>query len=733
MFLGSWPHWVLYSCIGAAGILLAALLWRRHERLMRSMRLRRAIVLSALQWATLAVLLLLLWEPAISVTSLKSQQNIVAVVLDNSRSMALADGSQSRQKQAIDLLKKRLLRDLGARFQIRFYKLGATAERVSGFDQLHADEAATQIGRGLKELASQAATLPIGAIVLLSDGADNSGDVEAETLSEVRRRRIPVNTIGFGSEKLVNDTELDGLEIPAKALPGSRLEAQVALRQNGFGGKQARLVLVGDGTVMADREITLRNTPEQVETLEFRVGKAGVKNVEVRLDPLPGETNTANNRLTRILSVEDTKPRILYVEGEPRWEFKFLRRAADDDPALHIDSILRTTQNKIYVQGTATREELADGFPAKAEDLFKYQGLIIGSVESAFFTATQQAMIKDFVDRRGGGLLFLGGRWALADGGYNIPPFNELLPVNLPARKNTFQRSFVAAELTEAGKRSSICRIEDVAEKSADHWEVLPYLANYQDPGTPKLGAVVLANVNVSGKRIPLLATENYGRGRTAVLATAGTWRWRMQQPAADTSQETFWRQLLRWEISSTPSQVAATVSNRNLADNGHVTLRAEVRSRSFLPVSDADVSARVIQPNGSSETVALRPDPTAQGVYTSDWNAAGEGAYVAEVLAKRGSERLGGDVVSFHREDGLAENFHREQNRELLQKLAAETGGHYYTPGTANRLQREISYSEAGITSREMKDLWNMPVVFLLLIALRSTEWLLRRRWGAV
>lgn len=700
---------------------------------MRSMRLRRAIVLSALQWATLAVLLLLLWEPAISVTSLKSQQNIVAVVLDNSRSMALADGSQSRQKQAIDLLKKRLLRDLGARFQIRFYKLGATAERVSGFDQLHADEAATQIGRGLKELASQAATLPIGAIVLLSDGADNSGDVEAETLSEVRRRRIPVNTIGFGSEKLVNDTELDGLEIPAKALPGSRLEAQVALRQNGFGGKQARLVLVGDGTVMADREITLRNTPEQVETLEFRVGKAGVKNVEVRLDPLPGETNTANNRLTRILSVEDTKPRILYVEGEPRWEFKFLRRAADDDPALHIDSILRTTQNKIYVQGTATREELADGFPAKAEDLFKYQGLIIGSVESAFFTATQQAMIKDFVDRRGGGLLFLGGRWALADGGYNIPPFNELLPVNLPARKNTFQRSFVAAELTEAGKRSSICRIEDVAEKSADHWEVLPYLANYQDPGTPKLGAVVLANVNVSGKRIPLLATENYGRGRTAVLATAGTWRWRMQQPAADTSQETFWRQLLRWEISSTPSQVAATVSNRNLADNGHVTLRAEVRSRSFLPVSDADVSARVIQPNGSSETVALRPDPTAQGVYTSDWNAAGEGAYVAEVLAKRGSERLGGDVVSFHREDGLAENFHREQNRELLQKLAAETGGHYYTPGTANRLQREISYSEAGITSREMKDLWNMPVVFLLLIALRSTEWLLRRRWGAV
>jgi hypothetical protein len=105
----------------------------------------------------------------------------------------------------------------------------------------------------------------------------------------------------------------------------------------------------------------------------------------------------------------------------------------------------------------------------------------------------------------------------------------------------------------------------------------------------------------------------------------------------------------------------------------------------------------------------------------------------VAEITARQGNKQLGKDVLTFRREDGVAENFHREQNRELLQKLAEETGGRYYTPRDANRLSQEISYSEAGITSREMKDLWNMPAVFALVLALRSAEWLLRRKWGAV
>jgi DNA-binding transcriptional MerR regulator len=105
----------------------------------------------------------------------------------------------------------------------------------------------------------------------------------------------------------------------------------------------------------------------------------------------------------------------------------------------------------------------------------------------------------------------------------------------------------------------------------------------------------------------------------------------------------------------------------------------------------------------------------------------------MAEVVAQRGEEEVGRDILLFHREDGVAENFRAEQNRELLETLSEQTGGRYYRPQDWAKLASEISYSEAGVTVRETKDLWDMPAVFLALIAIRSMEWLLRRRWGAV
>jgi hypothetical protein len=206
-----------------------------------------------------------------------------------------------------------------------------------------------------------------------------------------------------------------------------------------------------------------------------------------------------------------------------------------------------------------------------------------------------------------------------------------------------------------------------------------------------------------------------------------------MQQPVGDMSQQTFWRQLIRWAAGSTPSRVIASTPNAELNDDGHLQLRAEVRDASYAPTSNARVEANVIGPDGSSETVPLRADSVDPGIYTAQWDAMKSGSYVAEVTATVDGKKLGSDVVTFRREDGVAENFHQQQNRDLLEKLAAETGGRYYAPRDAGRLPEEISFSEAGITARETKDLWNMPAIFLAILLLRSTEWLLRRRWGFV
>ncbi len=421
------------------------------------------------------------------------------------------------------------------------------------------------------------------------------------------------------------------------------------------------------------------------------------------------------------------------MEGEPRWDYKFIRRAFDDDKNIEIVSMLRTTQNKIYRQGIANPTELEEGFPSKVENLFDYHGIILGSVEANYFTPTQQEMIHQFVDRRGGGLLFMGGRASLGDGGYAKPPFADMLPVKLPENHETFHRDLAQAQLTAAGRDSLICRIEEDPDKNVARWKALPALMNYQEPGTPKPGALVLAEMTAGGRKMPLLITENYGRGRTAVFATGGDWRWKMMQYHTDTSHQEFWRQLLGWLVNDTPTRVIASTPQPVLSDDGHLKLRAEVRDTTYLPAGDAEVQARIVNPDGSADTIAFQPDATNQGVYTAEWSAARAGSYVAEVTAHRGTQELGRDVVTFRRENGVAENFHREQNRDLLEKLASETGGRYYRPEDAGRLTQEIAYSDAGITVRETKDLWDMPAVFFLALLLRSSEWLLRRKWGVV
>jgi hypothetical protein len=247
-------------------------------------------------------------------------------------------------------------------------------------------------------------------------------------------------------------------------------------------------------------------------------------------------------------------------------------------------------------------------------------------------------------------------------------------------------------------------------------------------------GAVVLAEMRtMSGRTLPLLVTQNYGFGRVGVFATSGSWRWQMLQPLEDQTHEIFWQQMLRWLVTGTPGTVTSSTPRQVLEDESEVRLIATVRDKSYAPALDARVEARILGPGGSSDEIELTPDPVNPGRYTADWEAGQAGSYMAEMIARRGEEELGRDVVSFRRQDGVAENFRAEQNRELLEQLSAQTGGQYYRPDNLANLAEEISYSEAGITIHEIRELWNMPAIFLLLILLKSAEWWLRRRWGVV
>ena len=560
VLLGAWPGWVLLLLIVASTAGLALLIWSRLPQAAPNISKWRAGAVWLLQSLLIATVLVLLWQPAITVAELAPQQNVIAVVLDDSRSMAIADsdGKLTREAAAEKALEDGVLAGLQKKFQVRLYRLDSRVTRAATLAEIQPTAPATHINDGLKQLVTETSDLPVGAVVLLSDGSENSldgsGDLDLETIHALRNRRLPVHTVGFGKEQAAHDMELNDVRVTSRAMAGSRIPATVTFHQRGYAGSKAILAIRDGDKTLDSREVTLgADGATQVETVFFSPGDAGVKSLHFSLGPLANEENLANNAVTRLLGVTDDKRRILYVEGEPRWEYKFIRRAEDDDKIVQVASMLRTTENKIYRQGISDPTELANGFPVRPEDLFGYQGIILGSVEAGYFTPLQQELLREFVDRRGGGLLFLGGRFALGDGGWGGSSLVDLLPTYLPSSRSTFHRDPATVELTAAGSDSPITRLMDDPAKNIDRWKKLTYLMDYQDAGTAKPGAAVLIQMNAGARKLPLLVTQNYGRGRTAVMATSGTWRWQMSQPLGDPAHDLFWQQLLRWLVLDSP------------------------------------------------------------------------------------------------------------------------------------------------------------------------------------
>jgi uncharacterized membrane protein len=731
VLLSPWPVWLLILLVAMAG---AGLFWNIRQR-RGLLSTARSTVIWLAQTALIAILLLMLWHPAISVARLRPQQNVVAVLIDRSRSMGIADDGKPRLQNAKEVLNTELLPELNKKFQVRMYGFGKDAVRIDQPQNLVADDNATRIGDSLKHIAAEAGTMPLGAIVVMSDGGDNTGGIDRDTLAQLRQLRVPVHTIGFGPDHFDKDIEVEDVAAPARALPQSRVSARVAIRQHGYGGASVKLIVRENDRPLAEQTVLLRPDIDQSETIVFNAGAAGSHSFQIGVVPMEGEQNTRNNYVVRVVNVAERRMRILYMEGEPRWDFKFIRRAIDDsdDPGIDLVTILRTTQNKYYRQGTNSPRELENGFPATAEELFNYDGLIIGSVEANYFSNDQQRAIADFADRRGGGVLFLAGRFALADGSYEKTPMAEMMPLRLPNGK-TFVRNFADTSLTEAGRESVITRLEEDRDKNIARWKKMPQIANYATMGEPKPGAVVLMTVSEAGHRpSPLLAIQNYGRGRVGVLATEGTWRWKMLQDHTDTTDYVFWQQLMRWMVTETPGKVVSSTPRLVLSDDTNVPLRASVRDKKYEIVSGATVEATITRPDGGSDVVSLKPDPLEPGNYTADYTADKPGTYVAETVARQDKTELGRDTLTFRREDGVAENFGAAQNRDLLEKLSRDTGGNYYTPASAKKLPDEIAVSEAGIVAHDNLDIWDMPALFLLLILIRGGEWLLRRKWGVV
>ena len=728
LFASGWPLWLLVVVSLAATIGIGYSLLQRRD----SLSLVRLIALAGLQTAMVTLVLVLLWQPALSSDTLRAEDNIVALLLDTSASMTYGEAGESRLQQAVAALNDGVLEDLSATLETRLYAFSKDSITIDSLEQVPPPGAATHLGDAVLGVLREARTSALAAVVLISDGADNSNELDTARLAEIAGFGVPVYTVGVGRETIPEDVELESVIMTTQVTAGSRVSAQVSIRHARPG--TVRLKVYDGDAILSSEELTLPDR-DGVTThwVDFDVGDVGVKDLRFVLDAIPGERNTVNNVQSRVIEVPAERRRILYIEGEPRWEYKFIRRAVEENSPIRLASLLRTTPNKFYRQVIDDPTELENGFPEDRETLFNYDALIIGSFEAAALTSEQLDNISAFVSERGGSLLMLAGLRGLADGGWGNSVVADVLPAHLPdIDAPTFVRLPAKVSLTPAGEDSLLTRLDSDRDANIALWEEMPDIADYQYLDGLKPGAETLLEVDIQGTNHPLLVHQRYGRGHAFILATGGTWRWQMQLPSEDQRHETFWRQMLRALVSSSPRPVVLSAERLFYADDTEITLRAEVKNKEYLPVANAAVSVSVTTDvGGPAQVIEMQAIPGEFGMYAATIQADRTGMYRFEVEARLGEESLGEARLAVRRADGIVEHFQIQQNRSLLENLAKMTGGRYFSLDDLDALPETIQFSDAGILETKVLDLWNMPIVFLLLLLLKTGEWLLRLFWG--
>jgi len=719
----TWPIWFLYTLgfIFLASCLFM-LIWQR-----KVLSLYQLASIGGLQALMIALILFVLWQPALVTERLVGGENAVAVLLDSSASMALIENGETRMDQAQALLSEEGLEELADIYDILPYAFAGEVTELNAFAELPNPGDASNIGSSIVQTLREASNTSLGALILVSDGADNSGNIDAATLSEIVSYGVPIHTVGIGREAIPEDLELTSIQLPQSALPGTTLSAGVSIIHDQ--GGMTRIKVYNGDELISTEEIEL-NANQNMTTafIDVEVSEPGELDLRFTLDPVNGERNLANNSRAQVVDVPDGNYRILYIEGEPRWEYKFMQRALDEDPSVQLSTLLRVTPNKFYRQGIDDPDQLAEGFPLERSELFAYDALIIGSVELAEFNEEQQQMIHDFVSERGGSLMMLAGLNGLGLGGWSESVVSEVLPVRLAADDAAFVRQQAKVIPTPSGLASPILLLSDNPAENLERWNELPNIADYQNLGSLRPAATTLLEIDVNGELQPLLVTQPYGKGQSYIMATGGTWRWQMSMPLEDMSHETFWRQLARGLVVNSPLPFELSTN----IENEEIRVRAQVRDPDAEENQGLAVSAVVSSEYGPAMTLELLPSSNQPGVYEASFNPADTGLFSIEAISRVGNTPVS-SVRSAIRYEQNQEAFAIRQNRDLLENLAAVTGGQYWQAQNWDELPEAISYSTAGITEQDIRYLWDAPIIFILLILLKAAEWLLRRRWRTI
>jgi len=735
--LAAGPATYLVIAIALAIALPALIAYARMR--MRGGPRDRAVLL-ALRLAVLAIVVVALMHPILVVSEAVPQRNVVGVLVDDSRSMRIADLNGTTRADAVrHLLGARdssLYRALADKFVVRLFRFSGNGERVAQLGDLSYDGVRTQLGPALEAARQELTGVPLSGLVLVSDGADNSTGSLTDAVMSLGARHVPVFTVGVGRERFTKDIEVSRVEAPRTVLKGASLVVDVMVAQRGYTGDKVQLIVEDGGQIVSTQSVTLSGDGEAIP-IRVRVPttEAGARVLTFRIPPQPGEMVAQNNTQQAIVNVSDRREKILYIEGEPRSEMRFLRQAVRDDKNLQIVTLQRMAKDQFRRFDVDDSLDLVAGFPKTRDELFSYKGIILGSIEASYFTGDQLRMLADFVSERGGGLLALGGRRALGEGGFAGTPVADVLPVDLGGGPNdkAGYLSELKVDVTVPGSMHAATQIAEAESTSAKRWKTMPAVTSVNRIGRARPGATVLltGEPTKGGERQIVLAYQRYGRGKAIVFPVQDSWLWQMLNEVDDVTFESYWRQLLRWLVADVPSRVMVAAAGDQAAPGDAVELNAEISDRSFLKVNNAAAVARVTSPSGNVSEMPLEWSVTRDGQYKASFTPSEKGLYRVDVRARMGTDSIVSDPSYVASGDLSTEYFGGEMRAPLLKRIADETGGRFYTGDNVAQLAKDIVFTDAGNTVVDRKDLWDMPIVFLLILVLVTSEWGYRKLRG--
>lgn len=689
--------------------------------------------LAFLRFASVALLLLLLFDPLITIESTQSIEPNVVVLVDRSSSMGIRDeggGTErtvSRSEEAETMLSGEpaaLIDKLERRYHTSTYTFSDRLEPYRS-DSPYGDQ--TNLSLALSEAMSADWERGVDAFVVITDGIVNAG---RDPVQLARELGVPLFPVAVGDPTPARDLSIQQVLSNKVVYVNSRVSVEVSLRGKGFEGEKVPVRILEGEEVVAEEEISFTEKREnRTLAFSFPMSKEGVHRYEVEIPVQGGEGVMENNRFLFTMEAVKEKVKIVVLADRPGWDFSFLRRALDRDPNLDVN---------YFVQQRDGRPGRLDGgggaFPFATEELAPYD-LVILLGTPAPVAREWGGVLDQFVRRRGGALLHMA-----TDPLSGMVPavLAELLPVRIDRGADRFRGEAFSVKITPQGKRHAILRLHKDEEKNLALWDELPPLAGLNLVGGAKPGTEVLARhstVQADGGDLPVLALGAAGKGRVFFANGSGFWNWDFRMWGAGKTNETYellWSNVVRWMVARGGFR-NVTVKPENITYNRgeDIVFRGLVMDNSLEPVHEARLEVTVR--GGEEEERRFYLDPSAgdPGSYEKALGPLPAGDYTYQAAVTRGEQLIGEDSGEFSVGEFSAEFLETERDDALLAALARASGGSVLGGDELAGWDGDLSLEKRIHTTRSEREVWNHPAFFLLILGFLSAEWLVRKRKG--